>query len=244
MPESAAATRPWAYIQDWDVERFGPEILDVEERERWETVFAIAGGLPYMWQTIARPISEIVYGLLEARAGDRVLIIGEGVGPAKWEEDLRAKVGAGGAVDVVEIINDGRNAVIQRLRGRNGMLGCWQWTYTNDKPANYYDCVGILQSTQHCDDWRETGADVVRVLKPGRRVVFAEAVLGGISFKQRINADVHIRQWYEKMFGGLDFDQVSNYSGEALMEMCGPLLESPQAMEWHGIEMFWGRKAS
>jgi hypothetical protein len=25
--------------------------------------------------------------------------------------------------------------------------------------------------------------------------------------------------------------------------MCGPMLEDPQHMEWHGIEMFWGRKA-
>jgi hypothetical protein len=29
-----------------------------------------------------------------------------------------------------------------------------------------------------------------------------------------------------------------------LLALCGPLLEDPQCMEWHGIEMFWGRKAS
>jgi SAM-dependent methyltransferase len=110
-------------------------------------------------------------------------------------------------------------------------------------PDASYDCIGILQSTQHCDDWRETGADLVRVLKPGRRIVFAEAVLGGPLFMQRIAADVHIRQWYAKMFPKrLDFSQVSNYSGEQLLEMCGPLLTDPQQMEWHGIEMFWGRK--
>jgi hypothetical protein len=40
----------------------------------------------------------------------------------------------------------------------------------------------------------------------------------------------------------LNFAEVSNYSGEELMDMCGPMLEDPQHMEWHGIEMFWGRK--
>jgi len=134
--------------------------------------------------------------------------------------------------------------VVTKARGRNGKLGCWQWAYTNDTPAETYDCIGILQSTQHCDDWRETGADLVRVLKPGRRVVFAEAVLGGQLFFQRIKADVHIAQWYAKMFPkSLDFGNVSNYSGEELLATCGPMLEDPQCMEWHGIEMFWGRKA-
>jgi len=245
MIETPSHDDPWSYIQDWDVERFGPEIRDPKERRRWETTFAIAGGLPYIWQVVARPISHVIYGLLEAKPGDRVLIIGEAVGPAKWADDLRAIVGEHGSVDVVEIIREGRNAVVTKARGRNGKLGCWQWAYTNDTPAETYDCIGILQSTQHCDDWRETGADLVRVLKPGRRVVFAEAVLGGQLFFQRIKADVHIAQWYAKMFPkSLDFANVSNYSGEELLALCGPMLEDPQCMEWHGIEMFWGRKAS
>ena len=129
MIDSPVSPDPWSYIQDWDVEYFGPEIRDANERRRWETTFAIAGGLPYIWQVVARPISHVVYGLLEAKRGDRVLIIGEGVGPAKWADDLRAMVGPSGAIDVVEIIRDGRDAVMQKKRGRNGKLGCWQWTY-------------------------------------------------------------------------------------------------------------------
>ncbi len=234
---------PWDFVQDWDVEYFGADIRDPAARARWETAFAIAGGLPYVWQTIARPISHIIYGLLEAKVGDRVLIIGEGVGPAKWVDDLAVITGSRATIDVVEIIRDGRNAVMEKKRGRNGKLGCWQWTYANEMANDTYDCVGVLQSTQHCDDWRETGLDLVRVLKPGRRIVFAEAVLGGALFKQRINTDVHIRQWYDKMFPKhLNFDEVSSYTGEDLLAMCGPMLDDPQAMEWHGIEMFWGRK--
>jgi len=243
MIDPPVSSDPWSYIQDWDVEYFGPEIRDPNERRRWETTFAIAGGLPYIWRVVARPISHVIYGLLEAKPGDRVLIIGEGVGPAKWADDLRAMVGPSGAVDVVEIIRDGRDAVMQKKRGRNGKLGCWQWTYGNAAADNFYDCIGILQSTQHCDDWRETGTDLIRALKPGRRIVFAEAVLGGVLFQQRIKADVHMAQWYAKMFpASLNFAEVSNYSGDELMAMCGPMLEDPQHMEWHGIEMFWGRK--
>jgi SAM-dependent methyltransferase len=243
MIESNQSSDPWSYIQDWDVEYFGPEIRDPEQRRRWETTFAIAGGLPYMWRTVARPISHMIYGLLEARASDKILIIGEGVAPAGWADDLRKSVGATGTIDVVEIIRDGRNAVMEKKRGRNGKLGCWQWLYANGVSDNTYDAIGILQSTQHCDDWCETGAELVRVLKPGGRIVFAEAVLGGASFMQRISADVHVMQWYAKMFPAhVNFDEVSNYSGQDLMSMCGPLLDDPQHMEWRGIEMFWGRK--
>ena len=234
---------PWDLIQDWDVEYFGSQILEPAQREAWETVFAIAGGLPYIWQVLARPISHLVYGLLEVGPGDNVLIIGEGVGPAKWADDLRALTGPTGTIDSVEIIREGRNAVMGKKRGRNGKLGCWQWTYTQTTAANHYDAIAILQSTQHCDDWRETGADLIRTLKPGRRIVFAEAVLGGALFQQRINADVHIRQWYDKMFPKrLAFDQVSAYSGQDLMAMCGEMLTDPETMEWRGVEMFWGRK--
>jgi hypothetical protein len=131
MIDSPTSDDPWSFIQDWDVEYFGPEISDPQQRSRWETTFAIAGGLPYIWQVVARPISHVIYGLLEAKPGDRVLIVGEAVGPSKWADDLRTIVGPNGAVDVVEIIRDGRNAVMNKTRGRNGKLGCWQWTYAN-----------------------------------------------------------------------------------------------------------------
>jgi SAM-dependent methyltransferase len=244
-PGRTGSGSPWDYIQDWDVELVGPEIRDPLAVGRWARAFALAGGLGYMWNELARPVSEIVYGLLELRPGDKVLIIGEAVGPAGWEEDMRAIVGPSGAVDVVEILPQGRRAVAEQWRGRNGMLGCWRWDYTEAMESESYDCVAIMQSTQHCDDWSDVGPEVLRVMKPGRRIVFAEMVLGGPRFDQRVGADLHVRQWYEKIMGrmrdSLD-GVVSFYSGEDLLRAMGDFLESPQTLEWKGIEMFWGRK--
>src|ERR1700722_13755375 len=73
---------PWNYVQDWDVEMVGPDVRDPEAQLRWSRAFCMAGGLPYIWRVLARPISEIVYSLLELREGDRVLVIGEAVEPA------------------------------------------------------------------------------------------------------------------------------------------------------------------
>jgi hypothetical protein len=81
------------------------------------------------------------------------------------------------------------------------------------------------------------------MMKPGRRVVFAEAAYGGPRFEERVSANVHIRQWFNKALEShLPISRVSTYSGEQLNELLGGLVERPQCMEWHGIEMFWGRK--
>jgi hypothetical protein len=232
---------PWDFVQDWDVEAFGPDVRDPVLRQRWGTALALAGGLPYMWQTLARPIRDIIYGLLELKSGDRVFVVGEGNEPCGWSADMRHLVGPAGAVDAIEIIRDGRAAVRNNQRGRNGMIGCWRWNYAQDIPDESYDCVAIMQSTQHCDDWSETGREFLRIMKPGRRIVFAEMVLDGVRFRERINADVHIKQWFDKLLPPRS-EPISNYTGEAIMAAFGAALEGPQCMEWRGVEMFWGRK--
>ena len=130
---------------------------------------------------------------------------------------------------------------MEKQRGRKGVGGTWEWAYTYDKPAGYYDAVGVLQSTQHCDDWTETSTELVRVLKPGRRIMLAEAVLVGATIRHRINSDVHLRQWYEKILGD-DVNHIPYTSGEELQAAFEGKVIDPRVMEWHGIEMFWGRK--
>lgn len=233
---------PWDYVQPWDVALCGAQILDEAQRRQWSAAFGIAGGLPYIWNELARPISEIVYGLLELRRGDRVLVIGEGIEPARWDKDMQALVGPEGEVRCVEIILEGRRRTMEKQRGRKGVAGTWQWAYTFEEPAASYDAVAILQSTQHCDDWAETSSELVRVLKPGRRVVLAEAVLVGATMRHRIDSDVHLRQWYEKVLGFLGVNEIPYTSGEELRQAFEGKVEAPCVMEWHGIEMFWGRK--
>lgn len=243
MAEAAwGGGNPWEYVQDWDLELVGPEARDPAVRRTWELGVRLAGGLPYIWQELARPISEISYGLLELRRGDRVLLIGEGIEPAGWDVDIRDIVGPAGTVDTVEIIRDGRKAVHNRTPGRNGMTGCWRWDYTAGLADETYDCVAVMQATQHSDDWAETATELLRVMKPGRRIVLAEAVLSGPSFMARVNSDVHFRQWFDKLYEQVRPADIPYYTGEQIRDAFGDRVESPQILEWRGIEMFWGRK--
>lgn len=168
MAESWGGGNRGATSSEWDAERMGEDVRSPELRRVWEMAVRLAGGLPYIWSELARPISEIVYGLLELRAGDRVLLIGEGVGSAGWAEDMRALVGPDGVVDVREIIRDGREAVHNRRVGRNGQIGCWRWDYADGLASESYDVVAVHGRQR---SMRTTGqrlrANLLRVMKPG-----------------------------------------------------------------------------
>jgi SAM-dependent methyltransferase len=234
---------PWGYAQPWDVSALGATINDAEEQKRWSRTILL-GGLPYIWRVAGAPMNTIMYSLLEVKAGDKVLIIGESLNPCGWPEDFRKMVGPAGEVREIELIEEARSAYDARV-GRNGKRACWQWNYTRQIPDDTYDVVDVLQAVQHCDDWRETGAELLRILKPGRRLLLAEAFIFGAPFWQRMEADLHLVYWVKKLtqyFPPFDPKQTPYYSAEELHEALDHQLEQPEHIEWKGLELFWGRK--
>ena len=144
------------------------------------------------------------------------------------DADIRAMVGERGEVRCVEILEKARKATADLERGRCGKIGTWRWDYTRDVPDGYFDCVAALQSVQHCDDWREAGADLLRVMKPGRRLVLAEVAMFGTPFWPRLEADLHLQYWIDKLshFRPLPARETAYYSPEELHTALDPLLES------------------
>lgn len=243
--ETRGNADPWSHLRDRDVARMGEALRDPEERARWAMAFMVAGGLPYMWKNLAPNIQEIACALLQLQPGGRVLIIGEEVESCRWREAVEEIVGSEGTVDVVEIIEEGNAAIYGGKYGRNGMLGAWRWEYTHDTADDTYDAILIAQAAQHCDDWREASEEFVRVLKPGKRIVSAEALFpgtGGITTS--IDADIHLQSWYDKLVSaaGVAISQIAAYSATEIKDAFGDRVEDARAMEWRGVHLFWGSK--
>ena len=234
---------PWDYIQPYDIERFGEEVLDREQQALWCAAVALAGSLPYMWRKKAKVIRELIYDKLEVGAGDKVLVIGEAVDNCGFTEDLNELVGPDGEVKVFEIIEEARDKTMARVRGRSGRIGSWRWEYTRDIADDAFDCVAVLQAVQHCDDWNETGSELLRVMKPGRRILLTEITLGE-PFRRKIETDIHFESIFDRLAAGMDvhLGDLSNYSPEELLEAFDGLVEQPETFTWKGIENFWGRK--
>jgi SAM-dependent methyltransferase len=236
---------PWQWIQPMDAARLGDGILDRKQQELAARSVFFAGSLPYMWRHIARVIREFVYAEMKLQRGQRALVIGELVEGCGFGPDLRAIVGPEGEIVSIDITDEARNAYFSGLRGRGGQIATWQWTYTKDMPAQSFDAIGILQAVQHTDDWRETGAEMARLLKPGGTLMLAE-----ITFSPRLKMlaeqDIHLQCWVEKIASrlGLDPYNAPYYSAAELEEALTGSVTDLKSLIWKGIEIVWGRKGA
>jgi len=239
---SDKSDNPWDWMQPHDATRLGQVIFDPAEQARW-TRAVMLGGLPYMWRKKAGAVRELMYDRMHLRPGDRVFLIGESVASCGFVEDIRERIGAGGVIDVVDITEEARDAYISGARGRSGLLATWQWQYTRSVADEAYDVVAVVQAVQHTDDWRETGAELLRIMRRGRNIMLAEITFSP-QMVMKAELDLHIEYWVEKLFAriGWRIDEFPYYSPAALLAAFDGLVTSPETFAWKGLELFWGTK--
>jgi SAM-dependent methyltransferase len=231
---------PWDYLQPNDVERFGPVILDRDEQKRWSSALFL-GGLSYMWQK-STVLRDLIFLHLALKAGDRVLLLGEALEGSRFPADIRARIGDA-ALTSIDIIEEARNAMLQRRIGRNGKLGTWEYTYTHATPAEHYDAVFVLQGIGHSDDWAITGRELTRVLKPGGPIVLAEIGFGP-QFFAALEMDLHVEYIFRKIVAGRqrELGDAAYYSTADLAAAFAGLLNDVGSFSWRGADLLWGRK--
>ena len=236
-------TNPWDLLQPVDESRFGKEVFDRKEQERWSKAIFV-GGLPYMWRRAYVVLDLIIYGLLELNEGDKVFLIGEALEACGFVDGLKARVGASGTVTALDIQEDCRDAFFGNKRGVGGQRGTFRYNYTKDIPDAAYDVVLNLQAIQHADEWRETGKEFLRIMKPGRRLVMAEIHLGAPQQDWKIRQDLHMAHLVDKIMSRIagSILEFPYYSMQELHEAFDGLLEDTDDFEWRGLEVFWGRK--
>lgn len=236
-------TSPWEWMQPHDVARMGAVIADPAEQQRWCRAVML-GGLPYMWCVMAQGVRDMLWDKLELRANDKVLIVGESVESCKFVDDIRARVGPGGEIRVIDITEEARDAYFQGRRGRHGALATWTWDYTADVPDETYDHVAVLQAIQHADDWSIVGQELLRTMKRGKAFVLTEITMSP-RMSTLANLDVHLSYWLEKIFSGtgVNVSELPYYSLAELHAAFAGIAGDCGDFEWKGIDVFWGHKA-
>ena len=139
------------------------------------------------------------------------------------------------------MVIDIRDRVLDWMRQRRPPQ--WEWTETHGYADEEFDCVFVAQAVAHAGDWAREGGELLRVMKPGRRIVLAEIAFSD-TFYARAAIDVHLEYWLRKLLEGIgqDFDSLVRWNQDEIMRAFGPRLQEPQAFEWRGVELLWGRK--
>ncbi|MCT7378134.1 methyltransferase domain-containing protein [Chelativorans salis] len=239
LPEG---TTPWDLMQAFDAKRFGEDVFDLENQKRWATAIFV-GGLPYMWRK-AYVVLDMIYNLCELEEGSKVFLIGESLESCGFIDDIKRRIGASGELTAIDNQEECRDAMFHNKVGRGGQRGTFKYDYCKDIPDNSYDAVLNLQAIQHADDWTEAGAEFVRILKPGRRLVMAEIILGGPEQIFKIKQDLHLDHLITKIMSRIAtrFEDFPYYSPGELKDAFKGMLEDMDEFEWRGLEVFWGRK--
>ena len=236
MTDFEQHTGIWDAMVPEDAERYGADILDPAVRRRWCSALFV-GGLPYLWQQVARVPAELALDRLELSEGDRVLIFGEAVEGIGFDRLVRDRVGVSGTVEVIDI----RQRVLDMVR--DDQMAQWEWRETNRYPDESFDTVFVAQSVAHAADWNREAQELLRVMRSGRRLVLAEISMSD-TFQLRAQADVHLEYWVSKMLEGMgmDFDALASWTQQELIDALDPLLDGLETFEWRGVELLWGRK--
>ena len=83
---------------------------------------------------------------------------------------------------------------------------------------------------QHTDDWRETGAEMLRVMA---EIAYSPET------RMKIELDMHIEYVFSKLW---KLEEFPYYSPKDLQAAFAGLLNDTESFVWKGIEIFWGRK--
>jgi len=189
-----------------------------------------------------------MYGHLQAKPGDRVLVVGEFLEELGFLPELRKKIGETGEIvsfDMMEKSRSGREP--QWKTGSNAPVPekhRWDYPFADPYPDQYFDLVWFPQGVHHATSWDRIAQRFLRALKPGGQILMGECRIPPPEFHLGIEVSGMLRCIVDKIFWGMEMtpEEMPDYSTAELTRAFGDSLTDTYSLEWKGFLLFWGTK--
>jgi len=238
---------PWDLMAAEEKDALGPEVLQPDLQKNWGRAVFFSGNLDWMY-TRAGNMLHIMYRNLEAKQGDKVLVIGEKLEVLGFLPELRKLVGEAGEIAAFDMVGASHKAYKQQWQMGPDVLvevkHRWDYPFADSYPDDYFDMVWLPQGVHHARSWNDIAPGLLRVLKPGGQVMMIENRTCPPAFFKAIEINGFLRCIAEKIFWGMDttFEEMPDYTTDELESAFGDNLNDTFSLEWKGWLLFWGYK--
>jgi SAM-dependent methyltransferase len=265
-----AAETTWDLLSERERQVWGTTVADINTPHMGRCVTWGGGSLCWNYRN-QREITDIMWGNLAARPGDKVMLIGEFPEDLGTLAELEKRVGPTGEIVVVNITSSPKSYDYKGWQAKRkeymeqGSPEEWPYDFADDYPDGYFDLIFLPQGVHHCNNWLRDAPRLLRAIKPGGQVMAIEcginrpqmATARQLSALARIVGDrcfeIALPYWLVgplspegPLLPGAGYEHVGrphhDVSTAHLRESFGDGVTDACGLEYKGWILFWGYK--
>lgn len=220
---------------------YGVGVNDLDKRSLWCQAYFYAGSTLGLWNEAV----ELKMALLTSCSiseGQNIILIAKYGEESGFSPALVSLVGTKDRMTIKEI----GPAVLEAFRQirNSGKWPSLDFNYFDSLPDKSIDRIIFFGVSSHVRDWVKCSEQTYRVLRPGGRIVIADAPWVGREMLTAAHLDAHLEGMLAKLLSGMKLheDQLPVAGPDELKELFLPRLSWIRSFSWQGLYLFYGQK--
>ncbi len=223
------SSSPWDFLVDQEIAAFGPEVKEIDLQKKWGRAIFFGSNLRWCWLN-AKSITDLMYGHLQAKPGDRALVVGEFLEEMGFLPELRKKVSETGEIVAFDMMEKSRSG--REPQWKTGSTASvpekhrWDYPFADTYPDQYFDLDLVSSRGSPRHSWDKIAPRLLRALKPGGQILMAECRVPPPEFHLGIDVSGMLQCIVDKIFWGMEMtlEEMPDYSTADLSRAFGDRL--------------------